>query len=186
MTNNTRNQSDIEAIISHRHDLGNDFWTTTDKRLQKGSPFTIFESVIYLLELGVDPEDPLLKQSADLIFSVWQLDGKFKTYPLGSIYPCQTAVAAQTLAHLGYSSDERLQVTFRHFLETQQPDGGWRCKKFSFGHGPETELSNPGPTLSVLDAFRFNDEMRQEAALNRAVEFLLEHWLTRIPIGPCH
>lgn len=181
-----QNRSDIEAVLSHRYDLGYDFWTTVDKRLQKGSPFTIFESVQYLLELGVDLENSILKQSADLIFSVWQPDGRFKTYPGSTIYPCQTAVAAQTLCHLGVASDDRLKLTFQHLRETQHTDGGWRCNKFSFGHGPETEYSNPGPTLSVLDVFRYSDEMRHETALNRAVDFLLDHWLIRIPIGPCH
>lgn len=33
----------------------------------------------------------------DLIFSVWQEDGRFKIYPKGSIYPCQTAIAANVL-----------------------------------------------------------------------------------------
>ncbi|MDD4096540.1 MAG: prenyltransferase, partial [Oscillospiraceae bacterium] len=65
-------------------------------------------------------------------------------------------------------------------------DGGWRCKKFSFGHGPETESSNPLPTLSALDSFRYSDEFRNEPSLDRAVEFLLEHWTIRTPIGPCH
>lgn len=65
-------------------------------------------------------------------------------------------------------------------------DGGWRCNKFMFGHGSETEFSNPLPTLNVLDAFRFSQYLNQEAALDRAVDFLLEHWTIRKPIGPCH
>jgi len=65
-------------------------------------------------------------------------------------------------------------------------DGGWRCNKFSFGHGPETEYSNPFPTLAVLDAFRFSNYLNAEPSLDKAVEFLLEHWTIRKPIGPCH
>jgi len=179
-------RSDIEAILSHRQDLGFDFWTTRDKRLQKGSPFTIFESVQYLLELGLYPKEPIIRKCADLIFSVWQPDGRFRTYPVGTIYPCQTAVAAQTLCKLGYVFDKRLELTFKHFLETQHVDGGWRCQKFMFGHGPETGFSNPGPTLSVLDAFRFNKDYLQEEVLNKAVGFLLDHWESRLPLGPCH
>ena len=147
-------KSDIEVILSHRFDLSRDIWKTSDKRFHKGSPFSIFESVLYLLELGIKPEDPLLKQCAELIFSVWQPDGRFKTYPTGTIFPCQTATALQSLCHLGYASDERLSVTFDHLLDIQQPDGGWRCNKFSFGHGPETASSNPGPTLTVLKCAR--------------------------------
>lgn len=186
MYNDQQIKSDIDAILSHRQDFGYDFWTTQDKRLQKGSPFTIFESVLYLIELGLATDEPILRQCADLIFSVWQPDGRFRIYPAGTIYPCQTAVAAQTLSHLGLASDERLQVTFEHLLKTQHNDGGWRCMKFMFGHGPETEYSNPGPTLSVLDAFRFNEDFWQKDALNMAVEFLLHHWETRLPLGPCH
>ncbi len=178
--------SDVEAILSHRHDNGADLWATPDRRLLKGSPFSTFESVLYLLELGVSPEEPVMKTAADLIFSVWQDDGCFRIYPKGSIYPCQTAIAAKALCYMGYASDDRLQKTFRHFLDTQYKDGGWRCNKFSFGHGEETEYSNPQPTLNALDAFRFSDYFNKEQALNRAVDFLLEHWVIRKPIGPCH
>ncbi len=178
--------SDVEAILSHRHDNGADLWATPDRRLLKGSPFSTFESVLYLLELGVSPEEPVMKAAADLIFSVWQDNGRFRIYPKGSIYPCQTAIAAKVLCYMGYASDDRLQKTFRHFLDTQYKDGGWRCNKFSFGHGEETEYSNPQPTLNALDAFRFSDYFNKEQALNRAVDFLLEHWVIRKPIGPCH
>lgn len=179
-------QSDIEAILSHRYDNGADLWATPDNRLLKGSPFSTFDSVLYLLELGMSPEEPILKAVSDLIFSVWQDDGRFRIYPKGGIYPCQTAIAANVLCHMGYAKDERLQKTFRHFLDIQYHDGGLRCNKFSFGHGEETEYSNPQPTLNALDAFRFSEYLNNESALDRAVEFLLEHWVIRKPIGPCH
>ncbi len=177
---------DVEEILSHRQDNGADLWATPDKRLLKGSPFSTFDCVLYLLELGMSPQEPVLQAAADLIFSVWQEDGRFRIYPKGGIYPCQTAIAANVLCHLGYAGDERLQKTFQHFMDTQYPDGGWRCNKFSFGHGEETEYSNPQPTLNVLDAFRFAKRPKGEAALDRAAEFLLEHWRIRRPIGPCH
>ena len=52
--------------------------------------------------------------------------------------------------------------------------------------GPETEYSNPHPTLIALDAFRFSHYLNNEPALDKAVDFLLDHWTTRKPIGPCH
>jgi hypothetical protein len=177
---------DVETILSHRHDNGADLWATPDNRLLKGSPFSTFESALYLLELGMSNKEPIFKAVADLIFSVWQEDGRFKIYPKGSIYPCQTAIAANVMCHLGYVEDERLQKTFRHFLDTQYQDGGWRCNKFSFGHGEETKYSNPQPTLNALNAFRFSNYLNNEPALDRAVEFLLQHWVIRKPIGPCH
>jgi hypothetical protein len=179
-------KSDVEAILARRYDNGWDFWTTSDKRLIKGSPFTALVSALLLLELGMEPTKPLLKDVADLIFSAWREDGRFKLYPQGSIYPCHTINAAKVLCHLGFAHDERLQKTFRHLLDIQHTDGGWRCNKFFFGRGPETEYSDPGPTLTALNAFRFTDYLNKEPLLDKAVEFLLDHWETRLPLGPCH
>lgn len=179
-------QSDIEEIMSKRQDNGDDYWTTPDRRLIKGSPFNSLECPLILLELGMDRSEPVLKETANLILSSWREDGRFKLSPQGAIYPCQTINAARTLSHLGYASDARLKRTFGHLLEIQHSDGGWRCKKFSFGRGPETEFSNPGPTLAALDAFRFTHFLNTSESLDQAVEFLLDHWETRLPLGPCH
>lgn len=179
-------ESDIDEILSHQHDNGSDLWTTPDKRLIKGSPFSTLECVMYLLELGMEPTEPILKEAAELIFSTWLEDGRFRVYPEGGIYPCHTILAANTLCHMGFASDARLQRTFQHLLDIQYIDGGWRCKKFSYGRGPETECSNPLPTLTALNAFRFSHYYNNEPALDKAIDFLLEHWRIRKPIGPCH
>lgn len=179
-------QQDINAILARRYDNGADYWATPDKRLFVGSPFTTLGSARLLSELGMNPSEPVLKETADLIFSTWREDGRFKLSPQGAIYPCHTINAADTLCHLGYATDSRLQKTFGHLLEIQHGDGGWRCNKFFFGRGPETEFSNPGPTLIALDAFRFTEFCNRENALDKAVEFLLGHWETRAPLGPCH
>ncbi len=176
---------DIEEILSHRHDLGGDLWTTPDKRLLKGSPFSMLECVMYLLELGLAVDDVLFQKASELIFSCLRADGQFKL-SLGSVYPCHTAVATKVLCHLKYAHDDRLKQTFNFLLDTQCDDGGWRCRKFSYGHGPETEYSNPFPTLNILDAFRFTPLLNQEPSLDLAVDFLLKHWDIRQPIGPCH
>lgn len=181
-----RYSSDVEAILSHRHDGGADLWTTPDKRLIKGAPFSTLESALLLLELGLEPADPLLQAVAELILSAWREDGRFRLSPQGAIYPCQTVNAADVLCHMGYADDARLLRTFEHLLDIQHTDGGWRCNKFSFGRGPETEFSNPLPTLTALDAFRFSRRFGAEPALERAVDFLLEHWTIKKPIGPCH
>ena len=178
--------SDYEAILSHRYDNGADYWTTPDKRLIKGSPFSTFESVHYLLELGMESDNPLFIECAELIFSTWRDDGSFKLYPQGSVYPCHTVNAAVLLCRMGYALDCRLQKTFQYLLDIQYEDGGWRCNKFSFGHGPETIYSNPFPTLTALHAFRYSSYLNKEPLLDRAVDFLLEHWTIRKPIGPCH
>ena len=186
MTTENKYLSDVEIILSHRYENGADFWATPDKRLLKGAPFTTIECPLYLIELGVSPEDQVMKETANLLFSVWQKDGHFKIFPKGSIYPCQTIEVARVLCYMGYAKDKRLEVTFKHLLNTQYTDGGWRCNKFSFGRGPETEYSNPNPTLIALDAFRYTDYLNKEPSLDKAVEFLLDHWTIKAPIGPCH
>ena len=179
-------QKDIEIILSHRYDNGDDLWTTEDKKLLKGAPFTTLESVNFLLELGVSPEDEIMKRVATLILSVYKEDGRFKISPSGGIYPCHTALALQTLCHMGYSQDQRVQNSFQYFLNTQEDDGGWKCYKYSFGRGEETNYSTPNTTLIVLDAFRFTKHFNENKALDKAVHFLLEHWVIRKPISPCH
>ena len=177
---------DIDTILCRRHDNGADYWITPDKRLLKGSPFSAYNSALLLLELGMKPSEAVLQAVAELFFGAWKEDGRFKLYPSGSIYPCHTACAAYLLCRMGYAPDPQIQKTFSHLLETQHGDGGWRCKKFPFGRGPETEHSNPMPTLTALNAFRFSDGYNKEVALNRTAEFLLEHWTIKKPIGPCH
>ncbi len=177
---------DVEKVLKKRHDLGWDYWTTPDRRLMKGSPFSAMESAHLLLELGMEPTEPPLREVAGLIFDTWREDGRFKLYPQGAIYPCQTIWAAYILCRMGYAKDERLSKTFSHLLDIQSEDGGWRCNKFSFGRGPETDFSNPGPTLTALNAFRFAEDQNPSPALDKAVEFLLSHWTTKLPLGPCH
>lgn len=179
-------QADVEAILARRYDNGADYWATPDKRLMKGSVFSTLESALLLLELGMEQTDPLLTDTAGLIFSAWREDGRFKLSPDGGIYPCHTIGAANALCHLGGAKDARLQKTFEHLLAIQHSDGGWRCNKFSFGRGPETEFSNPGPTLTALNAFRFTEYLNHEPVLDKAAKFLLDHWTTRLPLGPCH
>ena len=179
-------RSDVDAILARRYDQGAGLWTTPDKRLIKGSPFSTIGSALLLLKLGMEPDDPVLGDVAELIFSVWREDGRFKLAPQGAIYPCHTILAVDALCHLGHTEDRRVQKTFEHLLAAQHSDGGWRCNKFSFGNGPETAFSNPGPTLSALDAFRFTQYLNSEQALDKAVDFLLGHWTTKSPLGPCH
>ncbi len=177
---------DVEVLLSHRYDQGADFWTTPDKRLIKGSPFSAYNCASMLLELGMEPGEPILQAVTDLFFSTWRGDGRFALYPTGGIMPCHTAEAASLMCAMGYGKDERIQRTLKHLLETQYELGGWRCNKFSFGRGPETEYANPLPTLVALNAFRFTDMLNNEKALDKAVELLLEHWVIKKPIGPCH
>lgn len=177
-------EPDVEAILATRRDNGADYWATPDRRLSKGGPFSTLEAPALLVELGVDPSEQVLRGAAELLLSTWREDGRFRLSPSGAIYPCHTINAARVLSLLGYASDDRLRRTYDHLLGTLHDDGGWRCKKFSFGRGPETEFSNPGPTLAALDALRLAG--LSDSAPAGAVELLLDHWVSRKPLGPCH
>lgn len=178
-------RADIEVILARRRANGADFWATPDGRWGTGSPFSTFDCVLLLTELGVKATDPVLRGAADVLFAAQTEDGRFRPAPKGSVYPCHTANAARALARLGYARDERLKRTFEHLLETQHEDGGWRCNTVRPGKGAVTDASNPGVTWSVLDAFRFTRRRNADARLDRAVRTLLGHWRTRRPLGPC-
>lgn len=178
-------RSDVEAILEKRGQFGADLWTTSDHRVGKGSPFAAVDCALMLPELGVEPDEPVLKQLSELLFSTWREDGRFKVAPKGTIYPCHTAILARSLCRLGHAGDERLERTFGHLLDIQHQDGGWRCSKSPMGRSPETDLSNPGVTLWALDAFRFTPRLNQDQRLDKAVESLLRHWTVRRPLGPC-
>lgn len=177
---------DIGCFLSKMQDNGADFWTTPEGSLVKGGPFSTLEAAYNLAELGLSTTHPALAGAISLIWLTQRKDGRFGVIPKSGIYPCQTIHAARTLCSLGFAGDSRLQTTISHLLETQYTDGGWRCNKFSFGRGPETEASNPGPTLSALDVFRQTPFANVDERLDHAVEFLLSHWTTRAPLGPCH
>lgn len=38
--------ADVAVILSQRHDQGADWWTTPDRKLLKGAPFTTLESAL--------------------------------------------------------------------------------------------------------------------------------------------
>jgi hypothetical protein len=177
---------DVEAVLARRRDNGGDYWASADGRLAVGAPFSTLTSLLILHELRVARTHEAVHGGLQLILQAWREDGRFRLAPSGTLYPCCTADAARVLSRFGYARDRRLQRTFTHLLETQHHDGGWRCNKFLFGRGPETEFSNPGVTLLALDAFRFTEHLNQNSGLDRAIESLLDHWVVRRPMGPCH
>ncbi len=177
---------DVDAVLARRHDNGADYWASSDGRLGVGDPFSTLTCLVILHELKVARSHEAIRGALQLIRGARRDDGRYRLAPSGTLYPCYTAAAARVLCRFGQARDQRLQQTLVHLLETQHSDGGWRCKKFSYGRGPETEFSNPGVTLSVLDVFRFTEHVNKNPCLDRAVESLLDHWVVRRPMGPCH
>jgi len=177
---------DVDAILARRHDNDGEYWATPDGRLLVGEPFSTLTSLLMLHELKVPRTHEAVRGALELVRSAWRPDGTFRLAPSGGIYPCATAAAARLLCRFGQARSPETRKTLLHLLETQYEDGGWRCNKFPFGRGPETRFSNPGVTLPVLDVFRFTDHLNRNPALDRAVDSLLDHWVVRRPLGPCH
>jgi hypothetical protein len=177
---------DVDAILARRHDNGADYWATPDGRLLVGEPFSTLTSLLLLHELKVARTHEAARGALQLVRRAWRADGRFRLAPSGALYPCATAAAARVLCRFGQARHHQLKHTLVHLLETQHDDGGWRCNKLTYGRGPETRFSNPGVTLWVLDAFRFTDQVSTNPVLDRAVDSLLEHWVVRRPMGPCH
>jgi hypothetical protein len=183
---NKRYVTDVDAILARRHDNGGDYWASADGRLGVGEPFSTVTSLLLLHELKVARTHEAVRGALQLLVRAWRPDGRYRLAPSGALYPCATAAAARVLCRFGWARDSRLQQTLVHLLETQHDDGGWRCNKFPYGRGPETRFSNPGVTLPVLDIFRFTSHLNKNRALDRAVDSLLDHWVVRRPMGPCH
>ncbi|MEQ8626048.1 hypothetical protein [Ekhidna sp.] len=178
--------ADIEFLLSKKHHLNGDYWTTPDHRIGKGSPFSSRDMAIMFSEFGFGKEDSEIKGLANTIFRTWQPDGRFKISPTGSIFPCHTITALRVLCYMGFSNDDRIIITFTHLLEIQHDDGGWRCNRVKLGKSDVSDMSNPGVTLEALDAFRFTEYLNTDDRLNQGVEFLLQHWEIKRPLGPCN
>jgi hypothetical protein len=177
---------DLNQILASRRDNGADFWATPDGRLGIERPISTLAALLIMSELGVPKSHEALRGAAELVLNACREDGRVRIAPKGQIYPCQTALAAAALCRNGYADHRRVQTMLEHLLSNRFEDGGWRCNKFSYGHGPETNYSNPGVTLCALDAFRCAGMSEGSQDLDTAVETLLNHWTVRVPTGPCH
>ena len=178
--------SDIDKILATRYDNGADFWATPDGRIGIEKPISTLTALLIMSELKVKKSHEALQGAAELVLHAISDDGRVRISPKGSIHPCHMALAAAALCRNGYADDKRVKAVLEHLLSSRFEDGGWRCNKFLFGRGPETDFSNPGVTLFALDAFRCADMHKGTTDFDRAVETLLNHWIVRVPTGPCH
>lgn len=179
-------EKDFEKILKIRYDNGADFWATPDGRIGIEKPISTLTALFIMSDLNVPKSHEALQGAAGLVLNTIRDDGKVRIAPKGSIYPCHMALSAAALCRNGYAEDKRVKLVLEHLLSNRFEDGGWRCHKFSFGRGPETDFSNPGVTLLALDAFRCAGMHDGAQDLDRAVETLLDHWTVRVPTGPCH
>jgi hypothetical protein len=179
--------NEIKEIISLSHINGGPYWSREDGDIHAPNGFSTIDVLNTLGEIGLKASgSEIVINAIDLIFTYYDEKGYFRYAPKSSTLPCITARILTALGRLGYTGDEQIKTCYRYLLETQHNDGGWRCSTVRMGKSPETDSSNPGTTLYVLDAFRFRENSQSEnTQLNKGVLFLLHHWETRKPLGPC-
>ena len=180
-------QDEIRDICARQSINGGDYWARKDGDIHAPAGFSTIDVLNTLGDIGARAsEHAVIQEATGFVFELYDGKGCFRYAPKGSKLPCLTARIVTALKRLGCTEDERLEPCFQNFLNTQQEDGGWRCHMVKLGKSQETDASNPGTTLYVLDAFRFRENTPCDAAqLELAVQFLLRHWDTRRPLGPC-
>jgi hypothetical protein len=180
--------SEVQEIIALSNINGGLYWSRNDGDIHAPTGFSTIDVLNTLGEIGVHFNDfEIIQKAIDFIFNLYDPKGCFRYSSKSSKLPCITARILTAFGRLGYMTDDRIERCFQYFLDTQQKDGGWRCATVKLGKSPETDSSNPGTTLYILDAFRFRKNSTSECSqLNQAIEFLLSHWETRLPLGPCN
>lgn len=179
--------ADIQAILDRRRKNGADYWAGPGGKIYVGNPFSTLNSLAMLHELGVPHGHEAVRGGLDLILRACRDDGRIKVGPGSPMYPCYTAEAARVLCRFGEGRHRAVQRTVSYLIDSVHESGGWRCSFSRFGRGPETETANPGATLYALDVLRHFPEHRSGSGVaDGAVAFLLDHWDTRAPLGPCH
>jgi hypothetical protein len=177
----------IDEILNRQNENGGQFWSRIDGDIHAPFGFSTIDvlSVIGELELSID-NYPQIKNAVDFVFNYQTTEGCFKYSLTSSKLPCLTARIIAAFCRLGIKNELRTEKSYNWLLDTQWRDGGWRCATVKLGKSPITDASNPGTTLYVLDAFRFRKNTPKELEkLNMGVDFLLQHWEIRQPIGPC-
>ncbi|NJK97795.1 MAG: terpene cyclase/mutase family protein [Bacteroidales bacterium] len=177
----------IEKILQRQNDNGGHFWSRADGDIHAPLGFSTIDTLSVLGEIGFSMNDnPQIADAIDFLFAYQTPEGCFKYSLKSSKLPCLTARIIAALGRLGLRNDYRIEKSYKWMLDSQCNDGGWRCPTVKSGKSPMTDASNPGTTLYVLDAFRFRDNSAADLEkLNIGVDFLLQHWEIRQPIGPC-
>jgi hypothetical protein len=178
--------ADIKDILSTSGINGGKFWSRTDGDIHSPAGFSTIDVLNTLGEIGLKVDDAkVVRDAVDLVAGYSDQAGCFRYSSRSAKLPCITARILTAFGKLGFAYPGT-ESSYKYFLDTQQDDGGWRCATVKSGKSPETDASNPGTTLYVLDAFRFrNNSKKEKSSLDQAVSFLLRHWETRIPLGPC-
>lgn len=178
---------DVRWILERERVNGGPFWSRADRNIHAPAGFSTLLVLNVLGELGATRlAHPLIADAAEFVFGYQCDDGAFRYTPGSSKLDCIAGQALAGLGRIGAAGGERAEAGFQWLLDSQRDDGGWRCPMVRLGDSAQTDASNPGATIFVLDAFRFRrNSPADEATLRSGVNSLLRHWETRVPLGPC-
>lgn len=181
----------LEQILASCAVNGGALWARGDGNIHTPAGYSSIDVGNFLGDVGLTVSDePKLADMALMYMRYQNKNGSFKYAKSNSQLPC---ISARILAALGKIKAAdivdvvAIEKAYLWLIEQQCEDGGWRCKTVKLGMSAATDASNPGTTLYVLDAFRFRENSEQVTEkLYKAIEFLLSHWQTRLPLGPCN
>ncbi len=140
------------------------------------------DPLVALADFGYKDADKRILKSMELISSRQTLDGGFKSY-YGKKIPCGHAEALGLLIALGENGAERIEKGIEHLLSIQRLDGGWLHGVNTLPGGKKEGVpSCPHATLHALWVLSFNKERSSSKSAERAFEFVLRHWETKLPI----
>ncbi len=179
--------ADIAPILARAGANGGPYWSRADGDIHAPIGAATIKTLHVLGDLGATPGDaPEIAGAVAYLAPYQNQDGSFRYSAKASHLPCMTADILGALGRLGLAETDMARAGFTWLAAQQQPDGGWRCATVRPCKSPETDASNPGTTLYALDAFRFaGKEVGAEVDADAAVAFLLDHWDSRAPLGPC-
>lgn len=180
-------QKEIDDLLGREAENGGPHWSRTDGDIHAPAGFCTIDVLTALGGMGarVDAHGQL-QTALDFVRTFQNDDGSFSYNKRKTHLPCMTARILAAFGWLHAPIDEELEASYQHLIGLQWGDGGWRCATAKLGKSAATDTSNPGTTLFVLDAFRFRkNNASVQKSLNRAAFFLLDHWESRLPLGPC-
>jgi hypothetical protein len=178
---------DFQIILNRIHSNGGAYWSRDDENIYSPIGSSTLDTLFVIGEAQLATvEHPIIAKAVEFIFTYQTNNGTFRYNETGSRHPCITARILNGLCRIGVPQDERIKKSYNYFLQSQCEDGGWRCNTVRKGKSPLSDASNPGTTLFVLDAFRFRENSPTEIEqLEKGVDFVLQHWDIKIPVGPC-
>jgi len=178
--------NEIDEITQRINSNGGMLWSRSDGNIYSPIGFSSIEVLNVFGDMGLRYNTHQTTKSL-CDFIVTRFDNKsglFSYSASSSKLPCVSAKILSSLFKVEYPHQEIFSIAANKLVTSQANDGGWRCSTVKIGKAPETDASNPGTTLYVLDFLRNFPEI-VDIVEEQSVNFLLNHWETKKPLGPC-